>query len=540
MTLAVATPTPTKPTASVPIVILGTDAVLAALPATAVQLAHACIQAGFVSVIPASWGDELIAAATLRRLPDFGNGPVIQCSCPIVAHRLLSVSGDLRPVLLPLVPPPVALARYLRALSQPNRARVTYVGACPGAIDDSIDIRMTPEALLSMLAERCITLEDQPRVFESFVPADRRRFRSQPGGLPAADVLWSEFGTRTLVEVDGEDLAAEVAQHVLGGRNVLIDAAATLGCACSGAIGRTPAKDARSFLVSLEPPRAAAPVVDEHTTIELELPVPAASRTPVDVMSVPSSQAPNYSSSVRTLDFPIGPGFTPLEGIAAVPETRQSTRAQSPVSRPVGGSSPVVRAADGKEGRTLPRAYVARRRLSPRNTPVVSSESVVDRALRAPWEVEVQAAKSADRAPHSTELIELSATPSVARPLETPPVVANESTASAKTRDSSDATEAIEADEPIEAMELAFSVAVDEPSLDRESLERRESEDSNDVYTRPPHSATTAFQGPLNTRHVVLFLLAVVAIAITVSATLLILVERRLTSSVTAPASNNR
>src|SRR5262245_21127747 len=120
MTIAVATSTSTKQTVphAVPIVILGTAAVLAAQPATAVQLAHACIEAGFVNVIPASWGDELIAAGTLRRLPEFGDGPVIQCSCPIVAHRLLSVSSDLRPVMLPLVPPPVALARYVRALSK--------------------------------------------------------------------------------------------------------------------------------------------------------------------------------------------------------------------------------------------------------------------------------------------------------------------------------------------------------------------------------------------------------------------------------------
>ena len=404
MTLAVATPTPNKPTVplSVPIVILGTDAVLAALPATAVQLVHACVQAGFVSVIPASWGDELIAAATLRRLPEFGNGPVIQCSCPIVAHRLLSVSGDLRPVLLPLVPPPVALARYLRVLSQPNRARVTYVGSCPGAIDDSIDIRMTPDALLSMLAERFITLEDQPRVFESFVPADRRRFRSQPGGLPAADVLWSEFESRILVEVEGEDLAAEVAQHVLGGRNVLIDAAATLGCACSGAIGGTPAKEARSFLASLEPPRASSPVVDEHTAIELELPVPAASRTPVDVMSVPSSPASNYSASPRTLEFPMLSGSSPLAGVAMTSETRQPQRHQAPVSRPVGGSTPVVRPPDGREGRTLPRAYVARRRLSPRNTPIVPSESVVDRGFRAPAALELRT----ERSTNSTKRIE--------------------------------------------------------------------------------------------------------------------------------------
>src|SRR5690242_7861337 len=152
---------------TVPIVVLGTDAVLAAQPASPVQLAHACLRAGFSNVLPASWGDELIASAVLRRLPQFGNGPAIQCSCPIVAHRLLTVGGDLRAALLALVPPPVAIARYVRTLSQPTRTRITYVGRCPGAIDDSIDIRMTPDALLAMLAERQISLDEQPRVFES-------------------------------------------------------------------------------------------------------------------------------------------------------------------------------------------------------------------------------------------------------------------------------------------------------------------------------------------------------------------------------------
>ena len=380
MTNAVATSTSPKQTVpqSVPVVILGTDAILAALPATAVQLAHACIEAGFVNVIPASWGDELIATATLRRLPEFGDGPVIHCSCPIVAHRLLSVSSDLRPVLLPLVPPPVALARYVRALSHPNRARVTYVGACPGAIDESIDIRMTPDALLSMLAERDINLEEQPRVFESFVPADRRRFRSQPGGLPTADALWSDHGSRALVEIAGEDIAAEVAQHILGGRNVLVDAAVRLGCACSGATAGQPSKEARAFFASLEPPRAAAPVVDEQAPIELDLQVPAAPRTPVDVMAVSSTPATNYFTPTRSIDLSFGFFGSPPRGVPAVPEPRQQRSASTPAPRAVGGSSPVVRPADSKEGKTLPRAYVARRRLSPRSTPVVPPEPMSD------------------------------------------------------------------------------------------------------------------------------------------------------------------
>src|SRR5205814_701446 len=78
---AVATSTPIQPTISLPpampIVILGTDALLAAAPATPVQLAHACLRGGYTNVIPASWGDELIASAVIRALPEFAGGPAI-------------------------------------------------------------------------------------------------------------------------------------------------------------------------------------------------------------------------------------------------------------------------------------------------------------------------------------------------------------------------------------------------------------------------------------------------------------------------------
>jgi hypothetical protein len=50
------------------IVILGNDAVIEAAPATPVQLAHACLAAGFELALPESWGDELIAAEMLRHL----------------------------------------------------------------------------------------------------------------------------------------------------------------------------------------------------------------------------------------------------------------------------------------------------------------------------------------------------------------------------------------------------------------------------------------------------------------------------------------
>lgn len=349
---------------TVPIVILGTDAMLAALPATPAQLAHACRRAGFANVIPASWGDELVASAVLRQLPEFGGSPVIQCSCPIVAHRLLAVGADLRPVLLPVVPPPVAAARYIRALSHPARARVTYVGNCPGAMDDSIDIRMTPEALIDMLAERGISLHDQPRAFESVLAPDRRRFRSQPGGVPSAEALWTEVGSRGLVEIDGEDLVSEVAQHVLNGRNVLIDVSTRLGCACSGAVAGTSRRDARSLVVINEPTRSAAAVVDERVPIPLDLELPAASRSPVDVMATQPNTAArravapaHRTTPVNELRPPRNSGSSTL--VRAVSSPRSVT---PPRSMPAIGGKPSVRKAEGK---MLPRAFIVRRRSPP-------------------------------------------------------------------------------------------------------------------------------------------------------------------------------
>jgi hypothetical protein len=393
MTLAVAGPISTQPTAqrTLPIVVLGTDALLAALPATPVQLAHACLRAGYTSVVPSSWGDELIASGALRRLAHFGSGPAIHCSCPIVAHRLLTVGGDLRHALVPLVSPPVAIARYVRALSQPTPTRITYVGNCPGAVDETIDIRMSPDALLSMLAERQIHLEDQPRVFESVIPPDRRRHRSQPGGLPSADSLWSEVGSRTLVEIDGEDLVGELAQHLLSGKNILIDVSAKLGCSCAGAVSGASPKDARATVVALEPPRSTTPVVEEHAPIDLDLPIPASPRTPVDVVAVSplsSMSGPRAVPATPPSNPPLlGHRISPVRGLSPLTEPKQ-TRVSSPL---------VSRASEAK---SIPRAYVARRRSSPKGIPAV--KPVEPRVDNTPANVErAEPQKAAPLTPQS-------------------------------------------------------------------------------------------------------------------------------------------
>src|SRR5689334_24234047 len=123
---------PPRPTA---VAIVGTDLVLAAFPATPVQIAHALHALGYDVVVPASWGDELLAAATLARLEERGGVPAVYCACPRVAERLLATGGELAPVLLPLVSPPVAAARYVRAAYTGGPVTVTYVGGCCSTAD---------------------------------------------------------------------------------------------------------------------------------------------------------------------------------------------------------------------------------------------------------------------------------------------------------------------------------------------------------------------------------------------------------------------
>jgi hypothetical protein len=255
------------------VAIIGNDAVLAAAPATPVQMAHACLRRGFTVAVPASWGDELVAAEAVRRLAARERGPAVMCVCPFVRSRLLAPGPDLAPFLVSLVSPPVATARYLRAAYGEHGVHITYIGGCPSAEDPSIDERLTPDAFLADLAEQGIALSEQPLVFDSIVPPDRRRWCSLPGGAPTAEILWGDSDTRTLVEIDRDDVSTDLAQHIITHEHVLLDLAPGLGCVCSGAIGSLPSRSARAAVTAVEPPRALKPVIDPAPMVSLDVPV---------------------------------------------------------------------------------------------------------------------------------------------------------------------------------------------------------------------------------------------------------------------------
>lgn len=342
---------------------------LAAAPATAVQLTHACVAAGFGAVIPASWGDELIAARVLDRLRE-ADGPVVQCSCPVVARRLAPHGDALAPMTLCLVPPPVATANYLRALYAPATPRITYAGGCPGARNDVIDEWLTPEQLFQLLAASGVPLTAQPREFDAVLAPDRRRFHSDPGGMPVISALREAGVTTHYVEGEGERFTATLAECLLGAERALVDVAGPLGCVCSGV--RVPgqsSRSARARVLEHEPPRAPGPVLDDTVRVSLDAALPAeAAATRATPVTAGGSQGTVSEDDVAITNPP-----------ATEPPRRRSPAG---TRKSILGGMPHART---DVGRQLPRAYVARRRSSPKGTRTQQQTSRAAELLARRW-----------------------------------------------------------------------------------------------------------------------------------------------------------
>lgn len=388
------------------VAILGADALLAVRPATPIQAVHACLALGFLAVFPASWGDELVAAACLGQLEARDAGPVLLCSCPLVAGEMES-APELAPAVVTLVAPPVAAARYLRAL-QRTPLRITYIGACPAAEPPDIDARLTPVELLAELAARGIEPLGQPDAFDSVVPPDRRRHWSLPGGAPSPEALRDAGHGRTLVEAGGENDLVSLAQHLISREPVVLDPAPGFGCMCSGAVAGRARSDARAAVMALEPPRAATPVVDTQVVMSLARPFPnaptpaAASESEVPESEVPATgasptavagsggiEACGESRAAETGGTDAaqsGATASSDESLAgeAPPRSRDRRRFQTPVpARRAAAPAPVLRT---EHGRVLPRAYAAQRLTPGRGMTAVSENGEMappDEALPA-------------------------------------------------------------------------------------------------------------------------------------------------------------
>lgn len=349
--------------------ILGADAVLAALPATPVQLAHACHRLGFVSVFPASWGDELIAGACLDELDRRGDEPAVLCSCPLVRDRLLRAGDDLVPWMISLVAPPVAVARYLRSAYGARSLHITYAGSCPGAVDPSIDARLTPFELLALCRERNVSPAAQPQLFESIIPPDRRRSLSMPGGAPSDGALRERRPSHTVAELSAEDPLAELADRLIAREPVLVDLAPHIGCACGGTSDGGGRRDDRRDLIAIEPPRSRDPVIDTSVEVDLILPLPHDVPRQLPRVALPGIGAPAARGlgdvpaiEARTANVPPLPPL-PHAVILEYPHGPAARRALTVTRRRSSGENPAAALGEVQ----VPRAYLAKR---PRRRPV--------------------------------------------------------------------------------------------------------------------------------------------------------------------------
>jgi hypothetical protein len=304
----------------VAVIILGADALLAARPATPIQLWHACLAAGYDLAVPATWGDELIAAEALRAAASHPETVAVMCSCPMVARAVGDGDTDLSAHLISLVAPPVATARYLRRVYGERRVHITFAGACPSAADSAIDAWLTPPELLERFSVNAIDLARQPQLFESVLPPDRRRHLSQPGGLPAAERGAVLPRARQVVEIDDADVLASLRRHLMGSVRALVDVAPRLGCACSGASPGVAASEARLAVTLLEPPRSARPVLPDAAGLGLLRRVPPRISTP----------RPAVGDEARSGE----PGTTPIASRSDAGDER---------ARPVATSRPATR-----------------------------------------------------------------------------------------------------------------------------------------------------------------------------------------------------
>lgn len=347
------------------VVVIGNDTLIEALPALPLQLAHACLAAGYHHVLPLSWGDELVAETALRALQERPGEAAVLGACPLVRQRLLGTGSELTPMLILTPAPPVGLARYVRALLGEHLGRLAYVGSCPAARSGEYDVVYSPQVFLGLLKERGIDLLAQPSVFDSVLPPDRRRYASLPGGCPSPEALWHRGGQRTLVTLSPYDLPSELAQRLLEREPVLMDLAPAMGCACSGVTHvvthATTARSARIAVTSLEPPRSPSPIIEGDIPGSPQ--PPDGGSDPVRPPGTPpAGEREAYPAQRRSRSAVEPPPSPPAES----PPRSRDTRGATPPQRAPMAITPAraLRAVVATPGPLLPRARPAVRRPS--------------------------------------------------------------------------------------------------------------------------------------------------------------------------------
>jgi diguanylate cyclase (GGDEF)-like protein len=232
-------------------------------PATPEQLVNACHAAGFRVVTRGVLGDELVAAEYLRLWADEPWGTMIRSTDPVVVEAIRNRYPELVPYLAPVVTPPVAEARYLRA-RYGAELPVVFAGLVSPVRDAEIDATITFRDLEHLLRLRGVEVAAQAPYFTR-IPEERRRHLSTAGGLPLRLLEDAQAGRRKFRVLRGLDGLPALARALTVDRIELgfVDVLATEGALDHPLSGpKEQLYWRRALVASTEPPRSPVPVVD--------------------------------------------------------------------------------------------------------------------------------------------------------------------------------------------------------------------------------------------------------------------------------------
>ncbi len=232
-------------------------------PAAPEQLMNACYEAGFRVVTSGVIGDELVAAEYLRLWEEEPWGTMIRSTDPVVVDTVRTQYPELVPYLAPVITPPAAEARYLRARYGKDLA-VVYVGLVPVSNSAEVNASITYEDLAQLLKLKGLDVLTQPSFFTR-IPEERRRHLSAAGGLPLALLEAARQSSTKLHTIRGLAALPALARAVAVNRLELgfVDILSYERSLDHPLAGPKEELDwRRAVVASTEPPRSRFPVVD--------------------------------------------------------------------------------------------------------------------------------------------------------------------------------------------------------------------------------------------------------------------------------------
>lgn len=243
-------------------------------PATPDQLLNAFAAAGFDQIFFESLGDELVALAYLRLWRDNDERRTwIRSTSPLVVEYCRERHPELLPYLAPIVPPAMALARYLRTTGESRP--LVYAGLDFPEVNGerAFSAAVSFAELEAFLQEQGARPVDQSRVLRT-MPPERRRFLAAAGGLPLAMLDAERHSSRHFHRLRGLHYLASLSRQIQdeGTHLGFIDVLPYDGALDHPSFGLP--EDLywrRGILALAEPPPADGPVVMEPEDLDLTI-----------------------------------------------------------------------------------------------------------------------------------------------------------------------------------------------------------------------------------------------------------------------------